>query len=108
MTTLANKYSLDNSTGWITAVAGAIATIIVAMLTGLWQFLSGRKRLDTEAQSSLLAGFVSLLTELKNERAQLLVRLGECEAGLHEKNRYIDRLKSLLRHHNIEIPEEEP
>lgn len=90
--------------GTIVAVVGAIAVVFTGFITGLWQWLSGRKKSNIDAQASLVAGFVALLTSVQNERDRLLARITECESDNQKQDRRISKLERLIRQHGGEVP----
>lgn len=53
----------------------AISVVIVALLSGFWAWFAGRKKIEIDAQTAMLAGFTSLLSEFKQERIELKERI---------------------------------
>jgi hypothetical protein len=91
----------------VTALIAGIAAVLTAFLTGLWQWWSGRKKADVDAQAALVSGFVALLGEFKTEREQLVKRVNECEANSQRQDRHISKLERVMSRHEIKIPKEE-
>lgn len=92
--------------GSIVVIVGGAVAIVTAFVTGAWQWMSGRKKTDSDAQASLVTGFVALLAEFKSERELLVKRISECETKLHLQDRHISKLERLMIKHNIKIPED--
>lgn len=102
-TTTTHRIDFEES-GIITAIVGGIVAAVTGLATGVWQWLSNRKKLGIDAQASLVTGFVSLLTSVQNERDRLLARIDVLEAAHIKQDNRIVRLERVLRKHNIEVP----
>lgn len=105
-------------TSAITALVGAIALVLGATVTGFWQWATSRGKYradaevaltkgETDAQASVMNGFILLLNEFKAERMFLVARIDACEISNSKQDRRIARLERLLVRHNIRIPEDE-
>lgn len=94
----------DINGGTLATIVGAGAAVVTAFIAGLWQHLSGRKKSDSDAQTTLVNGFISLLSELKNERTQMISRISDLERDNHKQDRRISKLERIMIRHNIEIP----
>lgn len=90
----------------VTVLVGGVVAIITAFVTGLWPFLTGKKKSDLDAQASLVNGFVALLAEFKSERELLVKRINDLEENNQRQDRHILRLERLMSQHNIRIPGE--
>lgn len=99
---IALRREIDSGT--IIAVIGAIAVIITGFFTGLWQWLSGRKKSNIDAGASLVAGFVALLASVQNERDRLLGRIDRCESDNQKLERRISKLERIITQHGGEVP----
>lgn len=88
-------------------ITGAVS-LAGALIAGFWQFVTGRKKNQIDAQGALVTGFVALLAEFKNERTQLVARIGELEANNQRQDRRIGKLERLMLQHNIDIPPDGP
>ena len=78
---------------------------MTAFVAGLWQFISGRKKLNTDAQSSLVSGFVSLLTSVQGERDRLLSRLNDLEDENRRLDQRVGKLEKTMRKHHVAVPD---
>ena len=99
------RHPLDAAS--LTAIASAVALIVTAFVTGLWQWMSGRRKTDVDAQAAMVNGFVALLAELKSERTQLISRINNLEEENHRQDRHVARLIRIMMQHNIEITDED-
>lgn len=97
------RYEWDSTS--LTAVGAAVAAAVAAFVTGLWQFISGRKKLDTDAHASLLSGFVSLLTSVQGERDRLLGRLNVLEDENRRLDQRVGKLERTMRKHHVAVPD---
>lgn len=93
--------------GTIALVIGGAVAVVTAFVSGLWQWIGGRKKSSTDMQASLVAGFVALLGKVQEERDRLLTRIDECEANGQRQDRRINKLERTMARHKIEIPEDE-
>jgi len=89
----------DIEPGTMALIVGTIAAAVTASVAGLWQWIGGRKKNTTDAQTALMGGFASLLASVQSERDRLLTRLTECE-------RRVEKLERLLIRNKIEVPED--
>lgn len=103
MVSQANVSSEQIDTGIIVAVVSGIVATLTVFITGLWQWISGKKKTSNDAQVSLVEGFVALLAEFKNERILLVARIIELEKANHQQDRHIAKLERIMRRHKIEI-----
>lgn len=89
-----------------TTLVGGVAVVAVAVVTGLWQWLGGKKKQDADASTALVSGFVTLLAEFKSERVLLIARVNELEETNQQLDRRIAVLEALMIKGNIAVPEE--
>lgn len=101
------KHHFDIDGATIMGIVAGVVAITTAFLTGLWQWLTNKKKSELEEQTSLIAGFSALLTSIQGERDRLMHRVDECEISNAKLDRRIIRLERELLKHNIDIPDEE-
>jgi len=80
--------------GLVAAIIAAVSAVLVAAATGLWQWLSGRKKSEVDANASVINGFILLVKEMREERSSLLGRLDKCEQR-------VNLLYKVLNEHNM-------
>lgn len=75
-------------------VVTTVGGVIVAFITGLVTYLTTKKKSNTDVQSSLNAGFGTLITELQEERTVLRAERGELTAMVVRQNARIRQLEN--------------
>lgn len=96
----------DMSVGDTAAVIAGIVAVVVAFVTGLWSWMAGRKKANSDVQASLFAGFVLLLTQFKEERIQLVARIDKLEEINNKLEKHISKLESIMSKRGIELVED--
>lgn len=108
-TQIVGRYHLSSDiNGTLTALVGAAAAVFTAFVAGLWQYVSGRKKGDVEGQSATIAGFIALISQLQTRILDLETLNRELEMNDRRQDRRIDKLERILRHNEIEVPENGP
>lgn len=102
------RFHADMDAGTITVVVGGIVTVITVFVGGLWNYLSGRKKSGSDAQTTTVSGFIALITQLQTERTAMIARLEVCEDKEERLDRRITQLERALIRENIDLPPEEP
>jgi len=97
----------EMSEGVIIAIVGTASAAIAAFVTGMWQWMVGKRRGELDAQSSIINGFIALLGEFKNERAQLVQRIDELERTSQRCSRRVLHLEGIMARHHMKIPAED-
>lgn len=97
----------------IGAIIVAVVGVLTAFVTGLWQYIPGRKKSNAEAGKTaadahavMVSGFVQLLNEAESDRNALRAEVTELRKASEKRDRFISRMIRVLHEHNIDIPED--
>lgn len=91
--------------GTITAIGGIIVAIITAIFGGgFWQWWTGRKKVDADAQTVIIDSFKVIIGKLETERNALVERVVECDRENHKLHRRNMVLERTLMHNQIDLP----
>lgn len=92
----------------IVAIVGGVVAVVTVFITGLWQWVTGRKKTELDAQGALMSGFIALIAEFKTERETLINRINALERNNQQQDRHIARIERLMSKHNIALPKDVP
>lgn len=91
----------------LVAIISGVVTVLAAIFGGMWKWMSDRGKSRSDAHTSLVAGFVSLLTSVQSERDRLLERIARLETNDRKQSRRIVKLERALARAGVEVPGDE-
>lgn len=98
----------------IVAVISALSALLVAAATGFWQWFTHRRKgkaeagkIEAEAQTAVMSGFVLLYNQLREEREDLIKRCDRFDIENRWLRRRNHQLETELARNHIRSPEPE-
>lgn len=79
---------------WAAPLIGLITVLLGG--GGFWSYAASRRKVEIEAQGTVINGFILLIAEMKAERKQLIERVLECERINIRQDRHIVELQRTL------------
>lgn len=92
-------------------VLTVLGPVLVAVVTGFFAWIGGRKKASSEVQAGVAAGFQLLVNKLQEERATLVrtiddqsKEITELRSEVRSLTRHVALLERALEKHDIAIP----
>jgi len=92
-------------------VAGIFATVAVAALGSFWSWMSGKQKGRVDSQRTIQDGFSTLVSELQEERKQLMnviaaqaMRITDLEGEVRNLSQLILSMERLMMKNGLSIP----
>lgn len=109
--TFDNHHRTDWDTGSVAAIITGVVAAATAVVSGFWQWMSGRRKVEADsqslAQSAALAGLSSLIAYSQAHIERLEKRTLELKEEIHSCEHHVLILERLLSKHNIDLPKED-